>query len=477
MDLSSGRIQAQRLCPEFITFSNNVSPIIGYESVPLVNLEKAVKDLEPIIPNIQDMVYRVKYNSESPSQNLTVDESASIMLYTFPWPDEQKSLYYLLNEALRKGNRADLKSWFLYLKLFIGALSKLPSESEVVYRGVRKAIPADILPGKTFFWWSFSSCTTSLDVLQSDLFLGKTGTRTVFNIKCQTGKYILNHSKVKAEKECLLLPGCEFKVTGVLDAGNDLHIVQLEEISSPYTVSGFSNKGNVSASLKKEQYSLLSHNPTLKASIENCQSTILDLSGQQLSSADVSIVNSLGLINKQCTVLRLTSSGITPHIMSLLSDAIRNNQILQELDISHNGISDSGVRYLASSINGTSLKRLDLTGNGISDDGASYFISALQTNMKLTELSLSLNQIGRGTINKIAEILRSGGTILEVLNLSGNTGINAACVGELTEIIETKRSLKKLDLRSCDLSAVDEKGLQTLAKSKKPFRLWLTHFI
>jgi hypothetical protein len=46
-------------------------------------------------------------------------------------------IFRAVNAALRSENREMLKSWFSYLKLFLTALYKLPSQIVVVWRGVR----------------------------------------------------------------------------------------------------------------------------------------------------------------------------------------------------------------------------------------------------------------------------------------------------------------------------------------------------
>ena len=65
-------------------------------------------------------------------------------------------------------------------------------------------------------------------------FFGKTGTRTLFQIECSTGKDVKKHSFIQKEDEILLLPARQFKVTSCLDSGNDLHIIQLKEIEPKY---------------------------------------------------------------------------------------------------------------------------------------------------------------------------------------------------------------------------------------------------
>ena len=76
-----------------------LTPIGGYENMPLVSLEEAVEPLVPILPAVQSHVYMAKQNCEHPANNLTSDESASIMLYTMSWAPEDKCLDVALNKT------------------------------------------------------------------------------------------------------------------------------------------------------------------------------------------------------------------------------------------------------------------------------------------------------------------------------------------------------------------------------------------
>jgi hypothetical protein len=87
--------------------------------------------------------------------------------------------------------------------------------------------------GETIVWWGFSSCTTKVEVLQSNLFLGETGTRTMFTLECETARDIQKHSYYSAENEVLLLAATQFQVISCLKQG-DLHIVQLKETRPPH---------------------------------------------------------------------------------------------------------------------------------------------------------------------------------------------------------------------------------------------------
>ncbi|CAF4929554.1 unnamed protein product, partial [Rotaria sp. Silwood1] len=210
-------------------------PIQGYEKVPLVSLEKAVEPLVPFVPEVQRMAYVAKEKCRNPPpNNLSIDQSASIMLYSMEWEPQNESLYFVLNATLRAEDRKKLKPWFMYLKLILTAFSLLPPTRRFVYRGVkcdmRKGYPKDA----TIIWWGFSSCTTTIDVLENEQFLGSTGTRTLFNIECDNGIGIREHSFFKSEYEILLPPARQFKVVSCLSQGEDLHIIQLKEIKPLY---------------------------------------------------------------------------------------------------------------------------------------------------------------------------------------------------------------------------------------------------
>ncbi|CAF0818247.1 unnamed protein product [Adineta steineri] len=212
-------------------------PIRGYEKVPLVSLEEAVTPLVSILPEIQDYAYVAKQRCKSiPPDDLTQDESASIMLYSMEWEPHEECLYFALNAALRSEDRRKLKPWFSYLKLILAALEKLPSTRCNVFRGVNLDLSEQYTVGKTFVWWGFSSCTISIEVLKNEQFLGKTGERTLFTIECDSGKDISRHSYYQSEKEVLLMAARQFLVVGCLQPASGLHMIQLKETKPPITL-------------------------------------------------------------------------------------------------------------------------------------------------------------------------------------------------------------------------------------------------
>lgn len=208
-----------------------LSPIEGYQKVPSVSLEQAIQPLLSIVPDIDRRAFIALQRCQNPADKLTTDESASIFLYTMEWPN---SVYLLLNKTLTKEDRNQLLPWFSYLKLLLTALFKLPSIKCTVWRGVKDLDLTTQYPkNKNTVWWRFSSSTTTVEVLNSEKFLGQHGVRTMFNIECFNGKVIKNHSNYQQENEVLLLPGTQFEVTSHLNAGNGLQIIQMKEIENP----------------------------------------------------------------------------------------------------------------------------------------------------------------------------------------------------------------------------------------------------
>ena len=214
-----------------------LEPIIGYAQEPLLPLANACKSLVGIVENILHYVsIALQTTADIPAHGLTRDESASIRLYTMEWLKDRKSLYHILNNTLRMGDRAQLRPWFKYLKLFLTALVKIPSApSQTVWRGVRQNVRDAFPPETEVIWWSFSSCTTTLTVLENELYLGRSGERTLFSVEVFNGRDISEHSYFKTEDEILLLPGTHMEVRSQFNPTADMYIIHLRQ-TIPKTV-------------------------------------------------------------------------------------------------------------------------------------------------------------------------------------------------------------------------------------------------
>ena len=206
---------------------DTLMPISGYEDMVLVSLEIAVEPLEPFLPDIQSYASHAKSRCrKAPVDRLSNDESASIMLYTMGWKPLDQCLHIVLNKTLRSNERAQLEPWFLYLKLFLTALSRLPSVQQKIYRQIDLDLGEKYQVGETILWSGFSSCVTS------EQYLNTTNTRTLFTIECSSGKNVRQHSYFQSEDEILLFPLTQFKVE--VSSTNGIHSIELSEtLSSP----------------------------------------------------------------------------------------------------------------------------------------------------------------------------------------------------------------------------------------------------
>ncbi|CAF1582079.1 unnamed protein product [Rotaria magnacalcarata] len=218
-----------------------LQPITGYAYEPLLTLEEACEPLLNIVPRLPTYIWIAKENSKTPADDLTQEESAAIRLYTMQWDTSDnkvdQSLYRHLNRTLKESDRCKLRPWFRYLKLFLTALVKIPpSPRQIVWRGVHKNLVKDYPTGDHVTWWAFSSCTLSMPVLESDLYLGKEGTRTLFSIDAINGRTIRAHSQFTTEDEILLLPGTYFEVKSILNPAADLYIVHLQQMIPPHVL-------------------------------------------------------------------------------------------------------------------------------------------------------------------------------------------------------------------------------------------------
>jgi hypothetical protein len=79
-----------------------------------------------------------------------------------------------------------------------------------------------------------------MSALESEMFLGKSGTRTLFRIdNCTRAVDIQKFSAFPTEAEVLLIPGAHLEVVDVGDMGNGLVIITLRQIPPPFDAIDF----------------------------------------------------------------------------------------------------------------------------------------------------------------------------------------------------------------------------------------------
>ena len=98
----------------------DLGPIVGYADEPLLLLSKACSPLMNVIDNLSYYVQMaIDETPEEPSDELTIDESASIRLYTIEWNGPHRSLYSMLNRTLKYERRFSREYFSHLVGIFI----------------------------------------------------------------------------------------------------------------------------------------------------------------------------------------------------------------------------------------------------------------------------------------------------------------------------------------------------------------------
>jgi hypothetical protein len=86
---------------DLISEPKQVLPSIeGYKNEPLVSREQAIQSIVSFVSDIEQMIRAVKQQCQQSEDNLSQDESASVMLYTL-----ESSFYSTLNTTLHDEDR------------------------------------------------------------------------------------------------------------------------------------------------------------------------------------------------------------------------------------------------------------------------------------------------------------------------------------------------------------------------------------
>jgi hypothetical protein len=162
------------------------------------------------------------------SLQLPVSELAALKLYT-----SQSDFYRILNAALRKIDRKAVVPFVDIIWLLLLGLSKCPvfADTDTVFRGVKLDLTSQHIEGSFITWHQFTSCSTNLATLQSEVFLGTTGPRSIFVIRMTSTRPrdISTVSLFPQEREVVFPPNTRFQVVAKVNLGNNLTQYQLVE--------------------------------------------------------------------------------------------------------------------------------------------------------------------------------------------------------------------------------------------------------
>jgi Ran GTPase-activating protein (RanGAP) involved in mRNA processing and transport len=213
----------------------------------------------------------------------------------------------------------------------------------------------------------------------------------------------------------------------------------------------------------------------LKRFIDQCDSTNINLSDYQLNDQDIPTIIHSAIVKKKCIELKLCYNNITYLGIEILAKALSNNTTLERLNLFNNYISDEGVYHLTRvlSLNNSKLNVLFLGQNQITNKGIEHISEMLKTNQILTQLGLSNNKISDQGVILLANTLAYRNTTLKELYLWGNKSIGDDCIDALANMLVYNRSLNRLILFDCNLSESSKTRLREVVEPRINFGLFL----
>jgi len=147
---------------------------------------------------------------------------------------------------------------------------------------------------------------------------------------------------------------------------------------------------------------------------------LLSFSGKKIGDKGVEILSEGLKVNTSLTELDLRTNGISFRGVHDLCDVLSCNRTITKLDLSLNNFGSQVGRKLGEFlVNNRTLQKLNLRGNDLGDGGAGLVLNALLTNKTLTDIDLSTNSFGKNQVNLICE-LSYRNTVLRRLDISYN---------------------------------------------------------
>uniref|UniRef100_UPI00398E4FF3 NACHT, LRR and PYD domains-containing protein 3-like n=1 Tax=Pristiophorus japonicus TaxID=55135 RepID=UPI00398E4FF3 len=155
------------------------------------------------------------------------------------------------------------------------------------------------------------------------------------------------------------------------------------------------------------------------------------------------------LASKNCTLqsLRLAKNSLTQKCCTDLISSLSDNHILTELDLSSNNLHNEGITTMCEILKGPNCKiqSLKVANTKLTSDCCGTLASVFNTNQTLTELDLSMNELGDNGVKTLLSSFKDSHCKLQNLGLS-KTGLTDACSKDLESTFATFETLIHLDL-------------------------------
>ena len=160
----------------------------------------------------------------------------------------------------------------------------------------------------------------------------------------------------------------------------------------------------------------------------------------------------------------IISEGLDDAAAAVIAAVLEANTTLTNLHLSINNIGPAGAESLATALKtNTTLTNLNLSDNNLGPAGAESLATALKTNTTLTNLNLFSNKLGPAGVEALATALKTN-TTLTNLDLSSNN-LGPAGAESLATALKTNTTLTELYLPINNLGPADAVSLATALKT------------
>ena len=230
--------------------------------------------------------------------------------------------------------------------------------------------------------------------------------------------------------------------------------LQNVDISKNYISSeGLLNFMEVVKNNSSVQVVNITHNNVTRSGFENIKRFIENLHHQIQFVASWNEISNYGnlttKIYKTCTpgIIKEDvwsfSDNDPDHIVTLLSDCLKEDDTLLVLEFLEKRITNVGAKKIGEAIQvNTTLQKLDIRGNTISDDGAAAISDGLKCNNSLQVLNISSNNITSEGAKKVGEAIKMNTTLRKLYinkNIISDVGLAA-----ISDSLKSNNSLQEL---------------------------------
>ncbi|KAJ1159204.1 hypothetical protein NDU88_011872 [Pleurodeles waltl] len=139
--------------------------------------------------------------------------------------------------------------------------------------------------------------------------------------------------------------------------------------------------------------------------------------------------------------------GITSVSCDSLAALLRSNRYLLHLNLSYNPLGDIGLYWFCDALKqrGNRLQKIDTSGCRITGVACSYLAASLRSNRSLLELNLGHNELGDAGVSLLCDVLKQPDNQLQKIKLVC-CYFTHWCCGHLARALKTNLSLTELDL-------------------------------